>query len=142
MFITNDNLDSLYFKHYSIKQVKLWVNKQAKYFNLSESKEEKIAAGGQKWTYTKLADKGGTHFIFSFDKADPFLVEAYINNSAIILHNGVSVGMSQDEVITSLGIYDGIANPKKITLSDKMLQIEYVFKNRTLSEINLSFSIE
>ena len=142
MFITDNNLDSLYFKHFSVEQIKYWVNNYSRRFQLNESTEEKISAGGEKWSYTQLEDKRGTRFIFSFQILDPFLVEAYINNSAIILPNGVSVGMSQDEVITSLGVYDGISNPKKVTLSDKLLQIEYTFEKRTLSEINLSFSIE
>ncbi len=141
VFITDNNLDSLYFKKYSMKQVKMWVNKGAKHFHLNESLEVKISAGGEKWEYKQLEDKRGTRFIFSFDKDNPFLVEAYINNSAVILPNGNSVGMSQGEIITSLGVYNGLSNPEKITVSDKMLQIEYIFKRRTLSEIKLSFSI-
>jgi hypothetical protein len=142
MFIKSNTLDSLYFKHYSISDVKTWVIKQGYYAELNETEETKISAGGDKWTYKELNTKEELNrFVFSFDEEDPFLVEATITHPTIILPNGVSVGMSIDNVIASIGIYDGIAFPAHIELKDKNLQLDYYFKNHTLYKIKASFSI-
>ena len=142
MFLQDPRLDSLYYEHYSIEEVKGWANeKSRRKIYLTETEETKITAGGDKWTYKQLADDKGTRFIFSMDEENPFLVEATITSNLIILPNGVSVGMSIDDVMNTFLIYDGIAWPEHIQVKDKYLVIDYFFKRRTLTKITASFSI-
>lgn len=142
MFITDPNLDSLYFKHYSIEEVNSWLLESRRGIKLIQKEETKISAGGEKWTYQTLSDRDNlTNFVFSFDENDPFLVEANIEHSNIILPNGISVGMSIDDVQAKFMVYDGIAWPEHIQVKDKKLQLDYYFKNRTLVKIKASFSI-
>jgi len=143
MYLKSNTLDSLYFKHYSIEDVHSWVKKQGRYARLVETEDTKITAGGDKWTYKQLStDRGMNVFVFSFDEENPFLVAATITHPTIILPNGVSIGMSIDDVIATLGIYDGIAWPEHIELKDEKLQLDYYFVNRTLVKIKARFSIE
>lgn len=142
MFMTDPNLDSIYFKHYSIEDVKAWVKKSRRGVELRQEEETKITAGGEKWTYQTLSDrKGLTNFVFSFDETNPFLVEATIQHNNIILPNGISVGMSIDDIQSTFMVYDGIAWPEHIQVKDKKLVLDYYFKNRTLVKIKASFSI-
>lgn len=140
-FIKDPALDSLYFKKYSIEEIKRWVHRKARRFDLKQTAETKITAGGEEWTYPQLRDERGTRFIFSFDEENPYLVEADINNSAIILPNGVSVGMSLEDVLVTFPVYDGLAWPEKITVSGEKLELEYYFKRRTLVRIKVRVSI-
>ena len=84
----------------------------------------------------------GNELTFSFDEKNPFLVEASIIHGALVLPNGVSVGMSVDDVQGSLMVYDGPAWPKRIEVKGDKVAINYYFKQHTLTKITLSFSIE
>ena len=142
MFIEDPSLDSLYFKHYSISDVQSWALKGVRrVIRLTQTKETKISAGGDEWTYQQLSDNKGTRFIFSFDEENPFLVEATIISPSIKLPNGVSVGMSISDVMNTFPIYDGLAWPEHIQLKDKNLVIDYYFKFQTLQKITAAFSI-
>ncbi len=142
MFMTDPNLDSLYFKRYSIEDVKGWVKSGKKENSLREIEETKISAGGERWTYKQLEDlKRKNRFVFSFDEVNPFLVEATITDHSIVLPNGMSVGMSVDDVQGTFMVYDGIAWPEHIQVKDKMLIIDYYFKHHTLVKIKASFDI-
>ncbi|MEX1003181.1 MAG: hypothetical protein WDZ35_13770 [Crocinitomicaceae bacterium] len=140
VFIKTDKLDSLYFKHYGIDEVKSWV--KGKRLTLRLDEITKITAGGDEWTYKELSSKEkNSLFRFSFDEEDPFLVEAIIKDNEIILPNGVSVGMSVEDVMATFPVYDGPAYPERIQLKDEKLELNYYFKNRTLVKITAGFSI-
>ncbi|MEZ4924424.1 MAG: hypothetical protein R2780_14730 [Crocinitomicaceae bacterium] len=140
MYMQMSENDSMSLSKYSIDDVKSW---QVEIFHaqkLKQTEETKITAGGDKWTYQQLST-AKSRFIFSLDKEDPYLVEATIQDENILLPNGVSVGMSIDDVMNTFPIYDGIAWPELIQLKNDKLTIDYFFKNRTLVKISLQFSI-
>lgn len=140
IFIESNTLDSLYFKRYSIEEVNSWVKGDK--LRLTETKETKITAGGEEWTYPQLSSReGASRFVFSFDEENPYLIEATITDNEIILPSGVSVGMSVEDVQNSLGVYDGIAFPEYIQVKGEKLTLEYFFENRTLVKIKAGFSI-
>jgi hypothetical protein len=138
LFINDSSIDTSFFSHYSINQVMNWLGGS----NLRENTETKITAGGDKWTYKVLRSSRGNELIFSFDETNPFLVEANIVHGALVLPNGVSVGMSVDDVQGSFMVYDGPAWPEHIEVKGEKVTINYYFKHHTLSKINLSFSIQ
>jgi hypothetical protein len=140
MFIQLSNKDAMAMSRYSIEEVKSWVVDVFHGARLKETEETKITAGGQKWTYKQLSSEN-SRFIFSFDEENPFLVEANLRDDNIILPNGVSVGMSTDDVIGTFIVYDGIAWPEMIEVKNEKLTIRYHFKNRTLQRIELLFSV-
>ena len=127
---------------FAVADVKSWLlpnsNYQLKqttdtiYIRRGEEREQVV--------FTSLNNKGGTQFSFSSAKDDAYLTQANINNSAIILPNGISVGMSLEQVQNSFSLWDGIANPASIIASYPHLSIRYFIEKRTLVRIELVFS--
>jgi hypothetical protein len=141
MYMQLDEKDSTFLKRYGVEDVQKW---QVMIFHskkLIQSTQTKISAGGEEWTYLQLSTKK-SRFIFSFDETNPFLVEAIIRNDNILLPNGVSVGMSLDDVMATFPVYDGIAYPEQIQLKNEKVTIDYFFDKRTLVKIELKLSIE
>jgi len=121
--------------------VQAWVLKNSNFY-LKESIDSfyrKPNQDGVNTPYTKLSAKGGTEFGF-WPISEGALIAAGINNSSIILPNGVSVGMSLDQVQASMGVYDGIAYPSSIIAVYPHLSIRYFIERRTLVKIELVFS--
>ena len=140
MFMQLDENDSMSLKKFSIEDVQSWQVEVFHAHKLKQTEETKITVGGDKWSYQQLSNEK-SRFIFSFDQDNPYLVEATIQNDNIILPNGVSVGMSLDDVMNTFPIYDGIAWPAQIQLKNDHLTLDYFFENRTLVKIKLQFSI-
>lgn len=121
---------------------KSWILKTSN-FHLNESIDTIYRRNpdrdGANTPYTKLSHKGGTEFGF-WPITDGALIAANINNPAIVLPNGVSVGMSLEQVQASIGVYDGIAYPSSIIAVYPHLSIRYFIERRTLVRIELVFS--
>ncbi len=142
MFIENPQIGTVYYKKYSIEDVRSWNKEIYQAAELKQTSETKITAGGDEWTYQQLSDHyTDTRFIFSFDEEDPYLVEATISHGSILLPFGVSVGMSVEDVQSTFGVYDGIAWPEHIQVDGGKLQIDYYFEKRTLVKIKLTFDL-
>ena len=139
MFLERPDIDSLY-KRYSIDDVKSWVKKFRRGSELVETTETKITHGGDKWSYKQLSGKK-SRFIFSFDEENPYLVEATIEDRGIQIPTGAMIGMSVDDVIGTLGVYDGIAWPEHIQVKSENLTIDYYFKYRTLVKIKAGWNL-
>ena len=137
LFINDPSIDTSFFSHYSINQVMNWIGGS----NLRESTETKITAGGDEWTYKVLKSSRGNELTFSFDEKNPFLVEASIIHGALVLPNGVSIGMSVDDVQSTFMVYDGPEWPEHIEVKGEKVVINYYFRQHTLTKIALSFSI-
>jgi len=140
MFMTDDNLDEKFAASYTQKQVQAWVKSAKKSVELKESHETKITAGGDEYHFrTLVATKGNSNFLFDSAEEDARLIEAYITHGSIVMPNGVSVGMSVDDIQGTFMVYDGIAWPEHIQVKGKKITIDYYFDNRTLAIIKATF---
>ncbi|MEO9531633.1 MAG: hypothetical protein ABJG68_12710 [Crocinitomicaceae bacterium] len=140
LFFTDDNLESSFAKAYTQNEVKKWVKSARRAVELQESHEVKITAGGEEYFFrTLVASKGNSNFLFDSGDENARLIEAYITHGSIILPNGISVGMSVEDVQGTFMAYDGMAWPKRIQVKGKSMTIDYYFDNRTLVIIKVSF---
>ena len=57
-----------------------------------------------------------------------------------MLPNGVSVGMSVEDVQVSLGLIEGSTYPEIIKVKGKKVDLEYYFNNHSLIAIKLNLS--
>jgi hypothetical protein len=133
------------FKKVQIEEFKKWIVKED--FRLREGKETAFSlreGDTTSRTYPVLTDNQGTKI--SFDElyipgvdlaAVPVLTEASIVNPEIKLPNGISVGMSLNQVQSTFMVWDGIAYPASIIVNYKDANVRYVFEKRTLIRIEL-----
>lgn len=127
------NRVSKFEKAYTKDMVKNWVIK-----NSHLQLHEKTSTDKEKnYNYSVLEAKGGTWFSFSSDQNDAHLIEANITCSAIKLPNGVSVGMSLEDVQATFDVWDGNAYPASIIVSYEHFTIRYTIKKRTLTQIQI-----
>lgn len=134
--IYKPDIDSL-FMNLTTEAIFNWVHKLARRFELKTDTEIKITDGGDEYSYLVLKDERGTKLYFSPEEDGDHLAGGLINNSAIILPNGISVGMSCDDVIARIGVYDGPSNPEHITIQGEQILLDFYFKYRTLVEIEI-----
>lgn len=129
--------DTLFKAPFKVGDVWLWVNpKMRPKKEFEEVNEIKFNNGGEKFIFKKFTDHKGSDFIYSTDEF-PNIIEATIYSKHIILPNGVSIGMSLEQVQSTFAIWDGIANPNHITVYYKAYQVDYYFEKRTLTKITL-----
>ena len=139
--IQSEELNDLFLGPFTEKEVKSWLRKTSRPAQLREVKETKITAGGEEYQFKVLkANRGSSYFLFSSLHADAKLVEAEITHGSIILPNGMSVGMSVEDVQANLGAYDGLSNPEKIIVKSETAQLEYFFRNQSLIKIRVTLN--
>ena len=126
---------------YTVADVKKWAIENY-HFNLKQDTvtEKSAITDGAEHVYITLADKGGTTFKFSGNDSEAVLIEAAINNSSIVLPNGVSVGMSTEQVQASFDVWDGIAWPASIVVTYPFMTIRYKIHQHTLKKIEIVFA--
>lgn len=134
MTIKNNELDKVFGKLFLEEDIKNWALKKE---YLKRDSVEKITNGGQSFFFKELKTNNHSEFLFSDVDEKSYLVQAIIKDNYFVLPNGVSIGMSSDDVIGTLGVYDGISNPEKIEMSGDKYRIIYLFKNQTLTQITL-----
>lgn len=130
--------DTLFKEGISIQDVKSWVVDSEN--QLRESVNTEYTAGGVEYEFKELRSKK-SKFLFSDNSDSAQLIEATIKDYWIALPLGVQLGMSHDQVITTLGLYDGPSNPESITIEFANGFIEYRFKNQSLIEIQLILNL-
>lgn len=139
--IETESIDEIFNTPFTQSQVKGWQKMCKRSIQLTESHETEITAGGQEYHFRNLqASKGTTYFLFSSSDVDAHLVDAEITHGSIILPNGVSVGMSVEDVQVSLGLIEGSTYPEIIKVKGKKVDLEYYFNNHSLIAIKLNLS--
>lgn len=73
-------------------------------------------------------------------KNEPVQLNGTIVNSEIRLPNGISVGMSLDQIQAYIGVWDGLAYPSLIVMNYKNGGVAYQFTNRTLTKISFNWT--
>lgn len=90
------------------------------------------------WNYPTLYSSDGTHIIFSdLSQEKPAMTEASIQTPFVKLPNGISVGMSLDQIQSTFQVWDGMAYPASIIVNYADANIRYVFESRTLRRIEV-----
>ncbi|MCG8575201.1 MAG: hypothetical protein MI810_09985 [Flavobacteriales bacterium] len=134
------SIDTFEAKKYSQVSVYKWL-KNTSHGDLEKEVNTEITAGGEEYHFTELVGPNGTSFLFSSNEEDAYLVEAYITNPAIVLPNGISVGMSLLDVQQSFTVWDGLSNPGRITVKTETHKLTYIFKYHTLQAIRLEIML-
>jgi len=134
MTITREDTLKSFVNKLKANNIKTWKSNKGLFV---EGYDVEITAGGDKYKFKTFVFEEESKFLFYDNSENPLLAEAEIVSPYIILPNGISVGTSLDEVISNIGLYDGISNPKIIYLESIGLKIAYHFKNNTLVKINL-----
>jgi hypothetical protein len=126
-------------KLFTTEQIKTWImNSNFRFKEGTETHFSKREGDTTSWSYPTLYSTDGTHIIFSnLSHENPTMTEASILNSNIKLPNGVSVGMSLDQIQATFQVWDGMAYPASIIVNYADANIRYVFENRTLKRIEL-----
>jgi hypothetical protein len=124
---------------FTIDDVKKWISNSNYRFKegteIHHTEKDGVTAS---WTYPKLYSDDGTEIYFrNLTLISPSMTEASIVNPNLKLPNGISVGMSLDQVQASFKVWDGIAYPSSIIVNYEDATIRYVFENRTLKRIEL-----
>jgi len=99
--------------------------------------KEKYTGGGDKYEFKTIVYKKDSELLFEDNSENPRLIEAEIYNPEIKLPNGVSIGMSLDEILSTFTVYDGISTPEKIIVDSKDVKLEYYFSKHTLIKIKI-----
>lgn len=137
MTITDPNLNDNSLFAFTKKDVKNWVIEGSE-INLKDDVDTKYTAGGDEYNFPILRDDQGLiRFMFDFDETQSNLTEAVIASPGIRLPNGLSVGMSLDQVKDIFGVYDGLSAPELIIHEGEKVKFEYHFSKMTLTKIVL-----
>ena len=138
--IEDFSLDSMYFAGYTVDSVKSWIFNTKKYM-LKEDVNIEISAGGEEYRFTELYGRDGSQYQFDGDDESAHLVYASIKSPYVLLPNGVTLGMSLDQIMDRINtIYDGPSHPKEIIHQGRFLKITYRFEHRTLKQVVLEFN--
>lgn len=114
-----------------------WINNPAQQNKpFEEVTETKFTAGGDKFVFNTVTDDKGTEFFFSEDD-QAVLTDAVIVSPMINLPNGVQIGMSLDQVLSTFPVYDGLSNPKRIEVTYDHYILDYYIERQTLIKVNL-----
>lgn len=114
-------------------EVKAWCTAEIK-----EGVDTKYTGGGEKYEFGTIQLSSNTKFIFYDKTVNAKLGEAYIDNSFVVLPNGIHVGSSLEDVMNTLLVYDGPSNPSVIILEDEFNKIVYTFENQKLVLITIN----
>ncbi|CAG5086313.1 hypothetical protein [Parvicella tangerina] len=95
------------------------------------------SAGGEKYEFAELSIEGGTHILFDGPETDAKMVEATIMSPDIKLPNGVHIGSSYADVLSTIDIYDGPSAPEIIEVKDHNNSIRYHFSRGAVKQINI-----
>lgn len=121
---------------YTPAEISGWISNTD--FRLKERTESHISAKDSSvWNYLCKYSSAGTKITFNGSTSTASLTEAFIRDPEIRLPNGISVGMSLDEVQASFQVWDGIAWPASIVVNYANAAIRYKFQYRTLVEIEV-----
>lgn len=133
-----DPKDSTFSKNLSKGQVWLWIHpdhRATKEFE--ETVQLKITAGGDKYHFPSLTDHKGTMLMYS-DTEESYLTEGKIKSNKMILPNGISIGMSVEQVLNAHTEIKVESYPDRINASYGKYAITYYFSQETLIQIVLT----
>jgi hypothetical protein len=123
---------------FDFTSVTQWRNSAAQSFvRYVDEVDNKYTDGGDEYKFRKWSGPDGTYFLFSGEGDGAILSEAIINDPDILLPSGISVGMSLEQVQLTFEVWDGMAYPEIILVKNGGLTIEYRFKRRTLTSIQI-----
>jgi hypothetical protein len=95
-------------------------------------KDEKYTYGGDKYVFITVM-KGNSSFYFSGTDENPSLETASISWTDVQFSKKLKIGMSLDEIMSFMMVYDGISNPEELTIqnTDGTKKITFfLFENR------------
>lgn len=92
--------------------------------------------------YSVYSTKQKSEFVFSSNHPDAKLTTATILNPEIKLPNGVSLGMSLEQIQITFNVWDGPAFPSSIIVNYKDAVIRYIFEQQTLRRIEVAIGLE
>lgn len=129
-------------KIFSQEDVKTWCNAKSGQCQFADVRDGVMKISGADTVFSThkeymLSGRDGTVFTFVMEHEVEELISASILNPNIKLPNGISVGMSLDQVQASFLVWDGIAYPSSIIVNYADATIRYVFESRTLKRIEL-----
>lgn len=139
--MTGPIYDSLFYGFHRFDDVQKW-QVAARRSPLKEDMNIEITAGGDEYKFLELVGDDGTQLLFSSDdKETAHMMDGYITDPSIVLPWGISVGMSLDQVKSSVGLWDGIENPATLTLKGDWVKIDYEFMNRSLVSVRIHYDM-
>jgi hypothetical protein len=138
MEIKDYDLDSLLGHKIMMTEVKGWIKGPLR-FERDTLEKMTFRESYYFYKYASTVKNDNTNFLVSGTEEDSHLIQAEIYSPFVILPNGISVGMSTNDVV---GLYPvpttEVPNyPEKLTVSGENSKIEYTFKNQTLVKIIL-----
>lgn len=125
---------------FTVSDVTSWVRGTQMKFKVSnETRFSQREGDTQSWDYTILLSNQNTttKILFTDTTAQATLTEATIVDPEIKLPNGISTGMSLDNVQSTFQVWDGIAWPASIVVNYSDATLRYLFDHRTLYKIEL-----
>ncbi len=138
MEIKDSNLDSLFGRKIMMPEIKDWVIGSMRF---KRDTVEKMTMSDSYYFYEYTSKNKGdfTKFIVSGVEEDSHLIQAEIHTPFIVLPNGIRLGMSTDDVVSTYPIQceDTPTYPEKLIVSGENAKIEYTFENQTLIKIML-----
>jgi len=138
--ITNDTYEDRLFKEQITKGVfKSRIKLNNRNTRILETKRSKTAAGGTTYNYLEMTYRA-SKFQLIMGEDEWMLASGHLLDEGLKFDNDVMIGMSQDEFMTTLGIYDGPANPERIIVQHSAgdYKYEFIFKFRTLIKIEFT----
>lgn len=130
--ITYDKLDST-ITQATYRDVITWCNT-----SFTEEVDTKITGGGDKYKFANIRISPNTKLLFNGNSSTSILTEAFIDNSEVVLPNGIHVGSTLDDLMNILVVYDGPSNPSVIIMKDGLNKIVYTFENQILILITIN----
>lgn len=102
------------------------------------SQKTKISNGGERYNFGELLLDNETNFLFLNDRTDAILGEAIIKSAKVKLPNGIMIGQTTAQVLSTLKNYIGPTQPKELTIEDASHKIVYTFENQKLVSIAIN----
>jgi len=101
-------------------------------------KDEKYTYGGEKFTFITVM-KGNSSFYFSGPEENASLETASIAWTDVQFSKKLKIGMSLDEIMSFILVYDGISNPEELTIqnTDGTKKITFFLFENKLSYYNV-----
>jgi len=99
---------------------------------------KKFTAGGDKYEFKRLGINLNT-FLFEGIDTTSTLADATIKSREVRLPNGIQIGSSLEIVMGTFALYDGLSNPKSISVIGDKYEIVYTFENDLLQSIVIRY---
>ncbi len=118
------------------ESLRLWFRNPAQ---VKEEKEEKVTAGGSRYQFKTWKYKK-SDFLFWDASEKASLASASIVDPEIVLPNGMSIGMSSEQVLRHYNYFEKDNIPTILFVKEGSGTIEYHFIYNTLNLIKLNFN--